>query len=215
MSTVTKTKIVDEQMNKQMFFLLMFANSNHFIKNKKNFNEEENKIKFEEIKQNTDELKIIEKELYVMCENYNTPDYYATNIDKTLPTQIYLTGDAAMFSSVTSSTILECNIKDVYGGTISSGKTKYKQILVDIFKKMDPTTIINNSKFNFKPTNESGRNNYTWYPCLKLSIQSKCANETFEEIRHFVKFNKYTIQISIKLESGDIVHLNKSSPAPY
>jgi hypothetical protein len=158
---------------------------------------------------------LLNKKIKVIDEIYNTPDDYATNIEKTPPTEIYLTGDAAMFSSVTGSTILKCNIKDVYGGTISSGKTKYKQILVDIFKKMDPTTIINNSKFNFKLTNEYGRYGYTWYTCLNLSIQGKCANETFEEIRHFVKFNKYTIQISIKLESGDIVHLNKSSPAPY
>jgi hypothetical protein len=193
----------------------MFANSNHYIKNKKNFTEEENKIKFEEIKQNTDELKIIEKELYVMCENYNTPDYYATNIDKPPPTQIYLTENAAMFSSVTSSTILECNIKDVYGGTISSGKTKFKHILVDIFKTMDPTTIINNSKFKFKLTNEYGRYDYIWDPYLKLSIKGKCANKTFDEIRHLVKFNKYTIQISIKLKTGDIIHLNKLSPDPY
>jgi len=211
MSTVTKTKIVDEQMNKQMIFLLMFANSNHFIKNKKNFNEEENKIKFEEIKQNTDELKIIEKELYVMCENYNTPDYYATNIDKTPPTQIYLTENAAMFVLVTGSTILECNIKDVHGVSISSGKIKYKHILVDILKTMDPMEVKTNltkSEFKFKLTNEYGRYGYIWDPYLKLSIKGKCANKTFTAIMATIH-RKYTIQITIKFKTGEIYQFIK------
>jgi hypothetical protein len=158
---------------------------------------------------------ILNKKIKVIDEIYNTPDDYATNIEKTPPTEIYLTGDAAMFSSVTSSTILECNIKDDDGGTISSGKNKYTKILVDILKKMDPTTIINNSKFKFKLTNKYGRYGYILDPCLKLSIQTKGANETFKEIIRLVKLNKYTIQISIKLESGDIIHLNKLSPGPY
>ena len=211
MTTVTKTKIVDEQMNKQMIFMLMFANSNHYIKNKKNFNEEENKIKFEEIKQNTDELKILKKELYVMCENYNTPDYYATNIDKTPPTQIYLTENAAMFVLVTGSTILECNIKDVEGVSISSGKTKYKHILVDILKTMDQMEVktkLTKSEFNFKLTNEYGRGGYIWDSCLKLSIQSKGANETFTAIMATIH-RKYTIQITIKFKTGEIYEFIK------
>jgi hypothetical protein len=93
------------------------------------------------------------------------------------------------------------------GLPISSGKTKYKKILVDIFiKMMEPTTIITNSTFNFKLTNEHGLNGYHWDPCLKLSIQNKCANDTLIEIIRMVKFNKYTIQISIKLETDEIIH---------
>jgi len=98
------------------------------------------------------------------------------------------------------------NINNVDGLSISSGKTKYKQILVDIFKTMGPTTIIKNSTFNFKLTNEHGLNGYHWDPCLKLLIQSKCANDTLMEIIRMVKFNKYTIKISIKLETDEIIH---------
>ena len=43
-------------------------------------------------------------------------------------------------------------------------------------------------------------------PCLKVSIQSKCANDTLMEIIRMVKFNKYTIQISIKLKTDKIIH---------
>jgi len=119
---------------------------------------------------------------------------------------IYITGVKLMMTPVTGSTVLECNINNVDGLSISSGKTKYKQILVDIFKTMEPTTIIKNSTFNFKLTNEHGLNGYHWDPCLKLSIQSKCANNTLMEIIRMVKFNKYTIKISIKLETDEIIH---------
>jgi hypothetical protein len=77
MTTVTNPKIV-EFVN-TLKFLLRFKNCNNYIKNKKNFNEEKNKIKLEEIKQNTNELNILKKELDDIYENYNTPDYYATN----------------------------------------------------------------------------------------------------------------------------------------
>ena len=111
-----------------------------------------------------------------------------------------------MLTSVKGSTILECNINDVEGVPISIGNTKYKNILVDIFKMMEPITIIKNSTFNFKLTNEYGICGYCWDPCLKLSIQNKCANDTFMEILRMVKFNKYTIKISIKLETDEIIH---------
>jgi hypothetical protein len=209
MSTVTNPKIV-EFVN-TLNFLLRFENCNNFIKNKKNFNEEENKIKLEEIKQDTDKLNLLKKELDDIYENYNTPDYYATNIDKTPPTQIYLTENAAMFVSVTWSTILECNIKDVKGVSISSGKTKYKHILVDILKTMDPMEVktkLTESKFKFKLTNESGRDGYIWDSCLKLSIKGETANDTFRAIMATIP-RKYTIQITIKFETGEIYQFIK------
>jgi hypothetical protein len=212
MTTVTKSKIVDEHFINTVNWMLRLENCNNFIKNKKNFNEEENNIKFEEIKQNTDKLNILKKELEdVIYENYNTPDDYATNIDKKPPTQIYLTENAAMFVLVTGSTILECNIKDVEGVSISSGKTKYKHILVDILKTLDPMEVktkLTKSEFNFKLTNEYGRDGYIWDSCLKLSIQSKGANETFTAIMATIH-RKYTIQITIKFKTGEIYEFIK------
>jgi len=209
MSTVTNPKIV-EFVN-TLNFLLRFENCNYYIKNKKNFNEEETKIKLEEIKQDTDKLNLLKKELDDIYENYNTPHYYATNIDKTPPTQIYLTENAAMFVLVTGSTILECNIKDVKGVSISSGKTKYKHILLDILKTMDPMEVktkLTKSEFKFKLTNEYGRDGYIWDSCLKLSIKGKTANETFWAIMATIP-RKYTIQITIKFETGEIYQFIK------
>ena len=119
---------------------------------------------------------------------------------------IYITEDELMLTSVSGSSILECNIKNVECFPISSKRNKYAPILIDIFEMMDPITIIKESTFNFKLTDEDGLHGYHWYPCLKLSIQSKCANDTLKEIIRMVKFNKYTIQISIKLETDEIIH---------
>jgi hypothetical protein len=118
----------------------------------------------------------------------------------------YITEDELMMTSVSGSTILECNIKGVDGLPISSEKHKYTPILVDIFKTMKAITIIRESPtFNFKLTND-GLNGYQWVSCLNMSFQGKCANDTLKEIIRMVKFNKYTIKISIKLEAGEIIH---------
>ena len=156
---------------------------------------------------------LLNKKIKVIDEKYNAPYNYAKNIEKNQITRNIIE-NASRWSSLTGSTILKCNIHNVEGHPISSGKTKYKHILIDILKTMEPmdqTTILtkSKSKFNFKPTNEYGRDNYTWYPCLKLSIQSKNANDTLTAIMYAVKFNNYTIQISVKTKTGRIRHYNK------
>jgi len=154
---------------------------------------------------------LLNKKIKVIDEKYNAPYNYAKNIEKNQITRNIIE-NASRWSSLTGSTILKCNINNVDGVSISSGKTKYKQILVDILKTMEPmdqTTTLTESKFNFKPTNESGRNGYTWYPCLKLSIKSEKANDTLTAIMDAVKFNNYTIQISVKTKTGRIRHYNE------
>jgi len=125
---------------------------------------------------------------------------------------IYITDDELKKMVVTWSTILECNINNVEGVSISSGKTKYHPILLDIIKTFKQERkimieMIKKIKFNFKPTNEHGVNGYYWDDDLKLSIQHKCANATFKGIIRMVKIKKYTIKISIKLKTNDkIIH---------
>jgi len=119
---------------------------------------------------------------------------------------IYITEDELMLTSVSGSSILECNIKNVECFPISSGRNKYAPILIDIFEMMDPITIIKESTFNFKLTDEDGLHGYHWYPCLKLSIQSKCANDTLKEIIRMVKFNNCSIKLCIKLKTAEIIH---------
>ena len=154
---------------------------------------------------------LLNKKIKVIDEIYNTPDDYATNIEK-----IQITTDiienASRWSSLTGSTILKYNLNNDEGHPISIGKTKYKDILIDILKTMEPMevkTILTESDFNFKLTNESGRDGYTWYTCLNLSIQSKNSNETLDAIMKAVDSNNYTIQIYIRTKTGRIRYYDK------
>ena len=154
---------------------------------------------------------ILNKKIKVIDEIYNTPDDYATNIEK-----IQITTDiienASRWSSLTGSTVLECNINNDEGHPISSGQIKYKDILIDILKTMEPMevkTILTKTDFNFKLTNEYGRDGYTWYTCLNLSIQSKSSNDTLTAIMEAVDSNNYTIQIYIRTKTGRIRYYNK------
>jgi|APGre2960657373_1045057.scaffolds.fasta_scaffold26657_2 hypothetical protein len=47
---------------------------------------------------------------------------------------------------------------------------------------MESISIIRISTFSFRLTNELGINGYYPDPCLNLSIQCKCANDTLTEI---------------------------------
>ena len=154
---------------------------------------------------------LLNKKIKVIDEKYNAPYNYAKNIEKNQITRNIIE-NASRWSSLTGSTILKYYLNNDEGHPISIGKTKYKYILVDILKTMEPMevkTILTESDFNFKPTNESGRDGYTWYPCLKLSIQSKKSNETLDAIMEAVKFNKYTIQIYIRTKTGRIRYYDK------
>ncbi len=66
--------------------------------------------------------------------------------------------------------------------------------------------ISGNTTFKVKSTNENGVNGYNWCDDIQLSVQDKNAKETFNEIIHMVKLNKMTMEMSIKLNTGRIVH---------
>jgi hypothetical protein len=59
---------------------------------------------------------------------------------------------------------------------------------------------------NIKLTNENGVNGYVWSSKLNMSIQSKDAKNTMKEIINMIKNNNYTLQISIELETKEIVN---------
>ena len=196
MTTVTKFEM-DEKLSKMNNLIMSFMDCTN------------NKIKLmeEEIKQNKNKINILEKELNDTKTNKNKINILENDLILT-PKQptIYITEDKLMMTSVAYSTILKCNIKDVEGNIISNGETKYHHILLDIFKKMDRSTIANYSSFNVKPTDEKSVHGYYWVDDLELSIQHRCANATLKEIIHMVKYKKYTIKISIQLKADEIIH---------
>jgi len=66
--------------------------------------------------------------------------------------------------------------------------------------------ILQTTTFNFKLTKENGEKGYKWCDDISMSFQSKDARGTLKEILNMVKVNKFTIELSIKLETGRIVH---------
>jgi hypothetical protein len=115
-----------------------------------------------------------------------------------------MTENELNITQITNSKIEECLIKNEEE-TISI-KTSYRSVLVDIWKSMPSQKILQTTTFNFKLTNENGEKGYNWCNDIHMSFQSKDARGTLKEILNMVKVNKLSIKLSIKLETGRIVH---------
>jgi len=84
--------------------------------------------------------------------------------------------------------------------------TNYRSVLIYIWKSMPTSKILQTTTFNFKLTKEIGEKGYKWCDDIHMSFQNKDATGTLKEIVNMVKVNKLTIKLSIKLETGRIVH---------
>jgi len=120
------------------------------------------------------------------------------------PKKQYMTENELNMTQITHSTIEECLIKKEEENI--STKTSYRSVLVDIWKSMPTQKILQTTTFNFKLTNENGEKGYNWCDDIHMSFQSKDARGTLKEIINMVKVNKLTIKLSIKLETGRIIH---------
>jgi hypothetical protein len=116
----------------------------------------------------------------------------------------YITREELNKLTLNKSKILSCIVKNKE--EIISNKFKYRAILNDIWKSMPIQKIIQTTTFNMKLTNENGKKGYIWCPKLNISIQNKDATNTMKEILNMIKKNKYSIKISIKLKTKQIVH---------
>ena len=116
----------------------------------------------------------------------------------------YITENELIMTQITHSTIEECVIKKEEENI--STKTSYRSVLVDIWKSMPTQKILQTTTFNFKLTKENGEKGYKWCDDIHMSFQNKDATGTLKEILNMVKVNKLTIKLSIKLETGRIVH---------
>ena len=115
----------------------------------------------------------------------------------------YITEDELSSTLLTKSTIIDCTIRN--GEEIISEKRKYRSLLDDIWKSMPTQKILQTTTFNMKLTDEKALYGYNWSPTLHMSIQGKDSNNSMKEIINMVKVNKYSMKISIQLETGKIV----------
>jgi hypothetical protein len=120
------------------------------------------------------------------------------------PKKQYMTENELNMAMITNSQIIECLIEKE--DEIISTNNKYRAVLVDIWKSMPAQKILQTSTFNILLTKENGAKGYKWCDDIHMSFQNKDARGTLKEIINMVKVNKLTIQLSIKLETGRIVH---------
>ena len=122
-----------------------------------------------------------------------------------IPKENYITEIEINTNIIKRSSIVDCLIKK-NEDNISTNRS-YRSILIDIWKSMPSQKILQNTTFNFKLTNENGEKGYNWCSDIHMSFQNKDSIGTLKEIINMVKVNKLTIKLSIKLETGNIVHL--------
>ena len=105
------------------------------------------------------------------------------------------------YISLSNSKINYCIITDIDEDIISNSN-KYFRILIDIYKSLSASFILQNTTFNIKLTNEDGNKGYNWCPEINMSVQGKDANGTLREIIKMVNLNNYKIDIEIELADG-------------
>ena len=120
------------------------------------------------------------------------------------PKKQYITENELNMTQITYSTIEKCIIKKE--GVIISTNNNYRSVLIDVWKSMPTQKILQTTTYNFKLTKETGEKGYKWCDDINMSFQNKDATGTLKEIVNMVKVNNLTIDLSIKLETGKIVH---------
>ncbi len=121
------------------------------------------------------------------------------------PRKQYISENELNATQLEYSKIKECLIKR--GEEILPiNRKSYRSVLVNIWKSMPAQRILQNTTFNFKLTNESGEDGYKWCRHINMSFQNKDATGTLKEILNMVRVNNLTIELSIKLQTGRIVH---------
>ena len=140
----------------------------------------------------------------------NINNYHQAIINNELvltPIYNYITLDELLDKNLTNSKINYCIITDTNtDNEVISNSIKYSKILIDIYKYLPASFILQNTTFNIKLTNENGNRGYTWYSEINMSVQGKDSNGTFKEIIKMINLNKYKIDIEIELSNGEKIN---------
>jgi len=126
----------------------------------------------------------------------NIDNYHREIINNELiltPIYKYISLDELNRVNLTKAEIIYCLIKDSNDEIISDNKDKnnWFRILIDIYKSLSASFILQNTTFNIKLTNENGNKGYYWCDEIKMSIQHKDSKGTYIEIMKMIKLNNY------------------------
>ena len=140
----------------------------------------------------------------------NIDNYHQAIINNELvltPIYNYITLHELLDKNLTNSRISYCIITDTdVDNTVISNSNKYNRILIDIYKYLPASFILQNTTFNIKLTNENGNRGYTWYSEINMSVQGKDSNGTFKEIIRMINLNNYKIDIGIELSNSEKIN---------
>jgi hypothetical protein len=140
----------------------------------------------------------------------NINNYHQAIINNELvltPIYNYITLDELLDKNLTNSKINYCIITDINADNeIISNSIKYNRILIDIYKYLPASFILQNTTFNIKLTNENGNKGYHFYSEINMSVQAKDANGTFKEIIKMINLNNYKIDIGIELSNNEKIN---------
>lgn len=109
-------------------------------------------------------------------------------------------------TNFSGSFIVECEVKKEE--EIISTNKKYICVLIDIWKTMPTQKILQTTTFRFREAHANCVKGYNWCDEIRMSFENKDVKETLKELLHMVKVNNYSINLTVKLESGEIIHLN-------
>jgi hypothetical protein len=122
---------------------------------------------------------------------------------KQIPTQ-FITEEEINTTDITHSTIIECVIKK--GDEIIPNNQKFFSVLMSIWELMPTSQLLQNTTFNMKLIHQDGYKGYHWCPSINMYVQRKNAKGTLKEIIHMIKLNRLSMNLSIQLETGKIIH---------
>lgn len=123
-----------------------------------------------------------------------------------IPIYNYISEEELLLKSLSNSIIINCIIKDNEDKIICNSPKSYFRCLIDIYKSLPASFILQNTTFNIKLTNENGNKGYIWCPEINMSVQGKDAKGTLKEIIKIVNKNNYKIDIQIKLLNDEIIN---------
>ena len=141
----------------------------------------------------------------------NIRNYYQTIINGDLiltPIGKYITEDELYLLPFKNAIIETCLIKKdtqiMYDCLNESSVLKcLRTILIKLWETMPTQKILQTTTFNFKLINDT---NYKWCPEINIFFQERNIITTLKEIINMIKINKMIINLTIKVNSDNVVY---------
>ena len=122
------------------------------------------------------------------------------------------------FMNKPDSAIIESKVLEYKVNGVKQTNTKAYSMLMDLYSKTDRSTLYKESSHSITEDKIRGRNGngYHYYPKIGLSFQTnKSRKAVIKEIIKFIKINRYSMELELKLKTGEIFILNIRVPVTY